>query len=77
MKKILILLVLSFGFSSTEIINNSINIQESRDAYCRYEKVRVGAICNDGWRSSSTGSGTCSWHQGVREWLYQYKYVCN
>ncbi|MBI1743508.1 CHRD domain-containing protein [Candidatus Acetothermia bacterium] len=27
-----------------------------------------GAICNDGWPSDSTGSGTCSHHKGVREW---------
>lgn len=25
-------------------------------------------ICNDGWVSHSTGSGTCSWHDGVREY---------
>ena len=31
--------------------------------------VRVGAICSDGWHSSATGSGACSWHGGVREWL--------
>jgi endonuclease YncB( thermonuclease family) len=29
-----------------------------------------GAICNDGWVSSSTGSGTCSSHGGVKEWIY-------
>ncbi|QLY40649.1 hypothetical protein HF295_07240 [Hujiaoplasma nucleasis] len=33
--------------------------------------VRIGAICEDGWRSSSTGSGTCSWHGGVDYWLYR------
>ena len=27
------------------------------------------AICNDGWISESTGSGTCSWHGGVSRWL--------
>lgn len=32
---------------------------------------RVGAICNDGWRSYSTGSGTCSHHGGVDYWLYE------
>jgi hypothetical protein len=32
--------------------------------------VRCGAICRDGWRSSSTGSGTCSHHGGVSQWLY-------
>jgi hypothetical protein len=28
-----------------------------------------GAICADGWRSYSTGRGTCSHHGGVAEWL--------
>lgn len=32
---------------------------------------RVGAICNDGWKSSSTGSGTCSNHGGVDYWIYK------
>jgi hypothetical protein len=27
------------------------------------------AICKDGWRSKSSGSGTCSWHGGVLNWL--------
>jgi hypothetical protein len=43
----------------------------------KYKKVKVkqtlfyrtGAICRDGWRSRSTGSGTCSWHGGVHKWL--------
>ena len=29
----------------------------------------AGAICNDGWISKSSGSGTCSWHGGVKKWL--------
>lgn len=28
----------------------------------------TGAVCGDGWFSSSTGAGTCSWHGGVRMW---------
>lgn len=28
-----------------------------------------GAICRDGWRSYSTGRGTCSYHGGVAYWL--------
>lgn len=28
----------------------------------------VGAYCNDGTTSESTGSGTCSSHGGVRVW---------
>lgn len=31
---------------------------------------RNGAICNDGWRSYSTGRGTCSHHGGVDHWTY-------
>lgn len=27
------------------------------------------AVCNDGWYSSSSGSGTCSWHGGVAYWV--------
>ena len=27
------------------------------------------AVCKDGWISKSSGSGTCSWHGGVSEWL--------
>lgn len=27
------------------------------------------AVCNDGTFSSSEGSGTCSWHGGVDQWL--------
>jgi hypothetical protein len=30
---------------------------------------RTGAVCRDGWRSSSTGSGTCSHHGGVDYWI--------
>lgn len=31
--------------------------------------VRTGAICSDGWRSTATGSGACSWHGGVYKWI--------
>jgi hypothetical protein len=30
---------------------------------------RLGAICGDGWRSFSTGRGTCSHHGGVARWI--------
>lgn len=33
--------------------------------------VRVGAVCEDGWQSSATGSGACSHHGGVAYWLYE------
>lgn len=31
---------------------------------------RTGAICRDGTRSSATGRGACSHHDGVAQWLY-------
>lgn len=34
------------------------------------QRVRVGAICNDGTTSTATGSGACSHHGGVSCWLY-------
>lgn len=34
-------------------------------------QYRVGAICNDGSRSYSTGRGTCSHHGGVNYWLVE------
>lgn len=27
--------------------------------------IGIGTLCNDGWVSGSTGSGTCSWHGGI------------
>jgi len=48
MKKLLLLLLLSFGFIGS---------------------ANADAVCNDGWISESTGSGTCSWHGGVYQWL--------
>ncbi len=32
---------------------------------------RVVAVCEDGWRSSATGSGACSHHGGVDYWIYE------
>ena len=34
-------------------------------------KKRIGAVCNDGWRSNATGSGACSHHGGVNYWVYE------
>jgi hypothetical protein len=34
------------------------------------QRVRVGAICNDGTSSKATGSGACSHHKGVQCWKY-------
>ena len=52
MKKLLLILFLSLGFTSS---------------------TYADAICNDGWISKSSGSGTCSWHGGVYKWLDEKK----
>lgn len=31
-----------------------------------YYGFNGGTVCADGWISTSTGSGTCSWHGGIR-----------
>ncbi|MCC5946569.1 MAG: hypothetical protein JJT94_16680 [Bernardetiaceae bacterium] len=33
-------------------------------------KQRVGCVCKDGERRSTTGAGSCSGHGGVKYWLY-------
>ncbi len=35
-------------------------------------RKRIGATCRDGSSSYSTSSGTCSHHNGVRNWKYEY-----
>lgn len=42
--------------------------------YTHISATRDGAICEDLWVSSSTDSGTCSSHGGVKEWNYHYWY---
>jgi len=34
------------------------------------QRIRIGAICNDGTESYATGSGACSHHGGVNCWKY-------
>lgn len=36
-----------------------------------YQGPRIGAICQDGWRSNATGQGACSHHGGVARWIYR------
>ncbi|MBL7877433.1 MAG: hypothetical protein JNL53_17340 [Cyclobacteriaceae bacterium] len=38
---------------------------------CEEPCVRVGAKCKDGTTSTATGSGACSGHGGVKEWICQ------
>ena len=35
-------------------------------------RKRVGCDCWDGMHSNVTGQGACSWHEGVRNWTYEY-----
>ena len=35
------------------------------------QSARIGAICNDGTKSTATGRGACSHHGGVKEWIYE------
>jgi hypothetical protein len=75
-----ILIALLIWFTSAQGIFNRI-ILGPRDnqamAELLYKKARetkeyrIGAICSDGWESSATGRGACSWHGGVEEWLYE------
>lgn len=45
---------------------------KAMDAYYQalHSRVRTGAVCEDGWHSSATGSGACSWYGGVLYWQY-------
>lgn len=55
--------------------SNTNNTIETNKAYTNKSNtsnspcIRVGAICNDGTRSSATGRGACSHHGGVRNWI--------
>jgi hypothetical protein len=61
MKKLLLLLSLSFILSCEK---------EEEGVPCdSTHTIRIGAMCNDGTRSNSTGSGTCSSHGGVNYWI--------
>ena len=64
--------------NSNEITDNLDDTWKSTDATtnssCTWVYERVGAVCNDGWISSATGSGACSWHDGVYQWIYDW--VC-
>ncbi len=37
-----------------------------------FQSALAGAVCQDGWVSSSSGSGTCSHHGGVSVWTTNY-----
>ncbi len=64
---------------SYKIKNNTYDKNKSQRKYKQYSnykykkinRIRVGAICNDGTTSKATGRGACSHHGGVKEWIYE------
>jgi hypothetical protein len=65
MKKLIFnFIILCFLFLS------SITCKEESDPVSS-TRERIGAICNDGTTSTATGSGACSSHGGVKEWIYR------
>lgn len=74
---VLIVLVSVLGVWGLPRIIDGFSSIETNTCKC-YEKskykVRVGATCNDGWRSNATGRGACSHHGGVNEWVYKDAY---
>lgn len=34
-------------------------------SFITIQPANAGQLCADGWYSSSSGSGTCSWHGGI------------
>jgi hypothetical protein len=65
MKKSLICIILclmTVGLTQCESLLDGIKCDSS-------STNRIGAMCKDGTRSNSIGSGTCSSHGGVDYWL--------
>lgn len=61
----------SYELENGDISYNTLVSYDVDDVVSAY--VRIGAVCNDGTTSTATGSGACSWHGGVRYWLYGYR----
>lgn len=51
--------------------SNTNNVNQYKAPKVQTYRMRVGAVCRDGSRSSATGRGACSWHGGVSRWLYK------
>lgn len=73
MKKLLILCFLTICLTQCEPKDEAESTSyggSSSGVRCDSSRTnRVGAVCNDGSRSSATGSGACSHHGGVNYWL--------
>lgn len=66
--------VLSMIFpDSVSTIKPEVNINKRNDSNNKTNAsgLRTGCICKDGTKSKAMGSGACSGHGGVRNWLYK------
>jgi hypothetical protein len=64
-RKVSILLAFVFAILCVQSCNKDDNPVSSGDC----PNGRSGAVCNDGTSSSATGSGACSSHGGVKNWI--------
>lgn len=65
MKKVIIFVILclmTIGLTKCEKLSGGVRCDSS-------STNRIGAMCKDGTKSNSVGSGTCSSHGGVDYWL--------
>ncbi|WP_156325643.1 hypothetical protein [Nonomuraea sp. SBT364] len=53
-------------FTEDEVKGAQANLQYKRATIPQIEWRLIAFICFDGWRSPSSGSGTCSHHGGIR-----------
>lgn len=76
LKAVFIIITIGGFFFAPRIINGLTPVETltiriyNRSSY----KFRIGATCKDGWPSNATGSGACSHHGGVAEWIYMTSY---
>ena len=63
-----ILIVLALSYCGLMLIAGALETMDVDHPI--YSRVSDGAVCIDGWRSGSTGPGTCSHHGGVDYYVY-------
>ena len=54
----------------SDLAERRANYLKNRGYSTKPTGFKVGAICRDGWQSSSVGPGTCSHHGGVKYYLF-------
>jgi len=68
------------GMSSKEGIEiggayATLMLEIRHETMLKYKYRWMGTRCRDGWISSSTGRGTCSWHGGIAAPAYRKEYL--